>query len=75
MCNRDLLYTLADDADVKKLVDSTRIHLMPSMNPDGWKTSTDSVSLFRFLIAYRINMCLSNFINFKKMTTMKTTAC
>ena len=49
---RELLLHLADhlcesyqakDADVRKLIDSTRIHLMPSMNPDGWKTSTDNV--------------------------------
>merc|ERR1712110_669250 len=48
---RELLLHLADhlcesyqakDADVRKLIDSTRIHLMPSMNPDGWKTSTDN---------------------------------
>jgi len=48
---RELLLHLADhlcdsyqakDEDVRKLIDSTRIHLMPSMNPDGWKTSTDS---------------------------------
>merc|ERR1712141_389247 len=47
---RELLLHLADhlceaykakDEDVKKLIDSTRIHLMPSMNPDGWKNSND----------------------------------
>lgn len=36
-------YLIAKDEDVRKLIDSTRIHLMPSMNPDGWKTSSDNV--------------------------------
>ena len=37
---------LAGNADIKKLVDETRIHLMPSLNPDGWRTATDHVSKF-----------------------------
>jgi len=33
---------LAGNEEIVKLIDNTRIHLLPSMNPDGWKISTDS---------------------------------
>jgi murein tripeptide amidase MpaA len=36
---------LAGDRDIQKLIKLTRIHLMPSMNPDGWQLSTDTVSI------------------------------
>ena len=35
---------LAGDHDMQKLINLTRIHLLPSMNPDGWQVSTDTVS-------------------------------
>jgi len=41
---------LAGNQDIIKLVDETRIHLMPSMNPDGWRTSTDHQGGQDFLI-------------------------
>lgn len=50
---RELLLKLADylcerylagDKEVTNLISWTRIHLMPSMNPDGWQTATEAVS-------------------------------
>ncbi|XP_050531282.1 carboxypeptidase E-like [Daktulosphaira vitifoliae] len=47
---RELLLKLADflceeflagNEEIVKLITKTRIHLMPSMNPDGWQKSTD----------------------------------
>ncbi|XP_068085032.1 carboxypeptidase E isoform X2 [Anabrus simplex] len=48
---RELLLKLADylceqflvgDPDIVRLIELTRIHLLPSMNPDGWQVATDS---------------------------------
>lgn len=52
---RELLLKLADylceqwrvgNEDIRKLITLTRIHLMPSMNPDGYDLATRSVIKF-----------------------------
>lgn len=56
---RELLLGLADylctayrnrDHHIRALIHNTRIHLLPSMNPDGWQIATDTVSVFFHLI-------------------------
>nr|CAD7449662.1 unnamed protein product [Timema bartmani] len=69
---RELLLKLADylcdqynagDEEVMRLVNLSRIHLLPSMNPDGWQIATDTdepcvctapVALKNFVIEERL---------------------
>ena len=39
---RDLCDRYGVDSDVTKLVDTTRIHILPTMNPDGYRIATET---------------------------------
>lgn len=62
---RELLLKLADyfceefkkgNKEIVKLISITRIHLMPSMNPDGWQRSTDDVMKYFIFNDFEINI-------------------
>lgn len=35
---------LNHDQNIRNLIEGSRIHLLPSMNPDGWQLSSETVS-------------------------------
>ena len=47
---RYLLQNYERDPRVRKIVSETDIHIMPSLNPDGWQLSTDTVSIWEYLL-------------------------
>lgn len=60
---RELLIRLADylchglnnkDEEVIKLINSTNIHILPSMNPDGFELAYQTVSLF--VVFFRLTL-------------------
>jgi len=58
-CLLNLAYVLCHNYGksnfITQLVDSTRIHIMPSMNPDGWEMSSEGTSMV-LCIKYCINI-------------------
>jgi hypothetical protein len=51
---------MASNPNIQALIEQTRIHLMPSMNPDGWQLATDTVRLIAPIIPSLLSNSYSN---------------
>lgn len=40
------------DPRITKLLQTTRIHIMPSMNPDGYEKSKESKNILKYLLFF-----------------------